>query len=547
MKRALSLLLLSVSPLACTAKLNGGSGSDANGSGTDPNGPGASGTLDEHVDVTPARLLTDTQYNKAVETLFGDTTRPLTEQVQAQGELYDNDSSALIANPRLVEAFEDAAVRVAARAFETGKAQFDCSEGEEESTCISTFIDELGLKVFRRPPSEQEKTLLGTVFTELRADDIGDSQEAAAEGVLAAMLQMPGFLYQTELGEGPGERSRLSAYEVASRLAFALTNAPPDDTLLEAAQAGDLDTPDGVREQAKRLLATDASQTALFHFAEQWLGIEGVANINRDETLYPDYTTALGEAMHEETRRFFAEVFYKQNGDVADLFTADFSFVDDKLAELYGMSGEFGSDFTRVTLPEERRGVLTQASYLAAHSVSDRTSPVQRGVYTNRKIMCNDLPPPPNNVGALPAKVEEGGSVRDQLAAHSANPCASCHKLIDPVGLSLENYDAIGGYRTEYENGVPVDATGNVLFADDEVPVDGGTELSSSIAAADSTVSCFTRQLMTYMLGRTTSRDDGGTIERISGQTQNLQEIVLEIVSSETFLYRNVPAPEACE
>lgn len=549
MKRALPLLLL-LAPFsfACTANLSGEAGeSESNGSNNPGSGPGKDGTSAESADVTPARLLTDIQYNNAVAALFGDESRPLGEQIRALGELYDNDSSALSASPRTVEIFEEVATRVSDRAFASGKVAFECASGESEDSCVTSYVDQLGLKVFRRPPTEEEKSVLTGLFTELRSDPIGDSAEDAAKGVLSAMLQMPGFLYQTELGESPGEGSRLTGYEIASRLAFALTNAPPDDALLAAAADGRLDDVEGVRAEAKRLLDSAASREGLLHFVSQWLGIEDVANMNRDATLFPEYSPELGQSMGEETRRFFEDVFWKQRGEVRDLFTADYSFVDDKLAALYGLSGDFGSEFQKVTLPEERLGILTQAAYLTAHTPSDETSPIARGVYTNRKIMCTPMGSVPNNVGALPKEVPEGGSVRDLLEAHSSNPCATCHKYIDPVGLSFENFDAVGGYRTEYDNGAAVDATGTVKFKESDVPVDGGVEFSESLANSDKTTSCFTEQLLSYMLGRTVDDNDRGTIEKIASETQNLEEIVLAVVSSEPFLHRDVPAPEACE
>lgn len=544
MKQALPLLLLTFPVYsACTGDLFGSS------QGTSSNAPGGGSSGDAppgaHVDVTPARLLTDLQYNNTVAALFGVGSAPLTEQVASHGDVYDNDASGLGSNPRLVEAFEAAAVRVASEAFESGAVGFECAEADE-GACIGTFIEREGLRVFRRPPAPEEVASLVELFGALRAPPIEDPPEAAAQGVLTAMLQMPAFLFHTALGSGSGGRSRLTGFEVASRLSFALTNTTPDDALLRAAADGELDAGEGVRAEAERLLATDKARRGMFHFVEQWLGIQDVPRLNRDPAMFPDASAELGAAMYEETRLFFDDLFWN-GGSVADLYSADYGFVNAELAALYGLSGSFGSEFERVTLPEERRGVLTQASYLAAHSVFDRSHPIARGVYTLRKIMCLELGSPPNDVGALPERESEAQTVRELMEQHSAGACSSCHQFIDPVGLSFENYDAIGAYRENYSDGSPVDSSAEVLLDDGSVPVEGGADLSLALADSTTATSCFTHQAMSYMLGRSLTRKDKSEVERIASQAQNLQEIVLNIVVSDAFLYRDVPARESCE
>jgi hypothetical protein len=544
MKRALPLLLMTFPVYAaCTADLFGTSSGGSSGvPGGDSSGEAPAGA---RVDVTPARLLTDLQYNNTVAALFGVHSAPLTEQVASHGDVYDNDASGLGSNPRLVEAFETAAVRVAAEAFQTGAVRFECPSADE-AACIGDFVERHGLRVFRRPPTAPELGLLVDLFHELRSPPIEDPPEAAAEGVLAAMLQMPAFLFHTALGSGVGGRSRLTGFEVASRLSFALTNSTPDDALLQAAADGELDTEEGVRAAAERLLASDGARRGVFHFVEQWLGIQDVPRLNRDPALFPMASAELGAAMYQETRLFFEDLFWS-GGSVTDLFSADHGFVNRELAALYGLSGEFGADFQRTQLPEQRRGVLTQASYLSAHSVFDRSHPIARGVYTLRKIMCLELGSPPNNVGALPEQESEAKTVRELMERHNEGACSSCHQYIDPVGLSFENYDAIGAYRETYVDGSAVDASAEVLLDEARVPVEGGADLSLALAESQTAASCFTHQAMSYMLGRSLTRDDEAAVERIATGSQSLQDVVLNIVVSEPFLYRDVPARESCE
>src|SRR5690606_18629646 len=217
-------------------------------------------------------------------------TAPLTAQIASRGDVYDNDASGLTSSPHLIEAFETAATQVASEAFQRGAVTFDCTL-PDEATCIDAFIDRQGLRIFRRPPTADERAILTKLYNELRSPPIEDTPEQAAEGVLTAMLQMPGFLYHTAFGEGSGGQSRLTGFEIASRLSFALTNSTSDDELLQAAASGRLDTVDGVRAEAERLLDSPKARAGIFHFVAQWLGIEDVPRLNRDPMLFPTATT----------------------------------------------------------------------------------------------------------------------------------------------------------------------------------------------------------------------------------------------------------------
>lgn len=547
MKRALPLLLLSLPVYAACAgdiwgSQSGGESPDARAGDLPPGEVPANA----HADLTPARLLTDLQYNNAVADLFGIDSAPLTAQIASHGDVYDNDASGLTSNPHLVEAFETAAAQVASEAFRAGAVALDCAS-PDEAACIDAFIERQGLRIFRRPPTDDERAALTKLFDELRSPPIEDTPEEAAEGVLTAMLQMPGFLFHTAFGEGGGGKSRLTGFEIASRLSFALTNSTPDDELLQAAASGQLDTAEGVRAEAERLLGSEEARAGIFHFVAQWLGIQDVPRLNRDPMLFPMATAELGAAMYEETRLFFEDLFWNGGGSVADLYSADYSFINAELAELYGLSGDFGAEFEKTPLPEERRGILTQGSYLSAHSVFDRSHPIARGVYTLRKVLCFSLGAPPNDVGALPEGQSQAETVRELLEQHSAGACASCHQYIDPVGLSFENYDAIGSYRDQYTDGSPVESAADVLLDDEQVFVEGGADFSLALAESTIATSCFTEQAMAYLLGRSPARHDRATVERIAGESQTLEDIILNIVSSDPFLYRDVPAKEACE
>jgi hypothetical protein len=289
----------------------------------------------------------------------------------------------------------------------------------------------------------------------------------ALEATLSAFLQSPNFLYLTEVGEpdpGRPDRHRYTGYEMASRLSYFLTNDTPDDELLAAAKSGSLVTAEGIQAQTNRLLALPSAHEAVGDFFSSLLSLDGLDNLYRPVEIFPSFTPTLGAAMKQETLLVLDDLVFSRDGDYRHLFDQSETFVNGELAALYGIPAPSGTGFSRVTLPPSsgRVGLLGQAGVLAARDHSDGTSPTKRGLFILTRLLCQDLalmppanlqiPPPPT--GLLTA--------RQRLEQHASDAvCASCHQAMDPVGLSLEHFDAMGVYR-ETDHGLAIDDSGDL-------------------------------------------------------------------------------------
>lgn len=398
-------------------------------------------------------------------------------------------------------------------------------------------------RAFRRPPTTPEINNLLALYA--RACKDGDSDEQAARLALTAVLVSPAFLYRSvdnPRANDPGATYRLSAYEMASRLSYFLWSSTPDRALLDAAARDELTTDEQLTTQVRRMLADPKSQAFVENFAGQWLLLRNLDRLAIDQKRFPDYSSSLREAMITEATMLFAEVV-REDRPVTDLIESDHTFVNKPLAALYGfaeLARENG--FQRVQLPEgsPRGGVLTTAAVLTVTSNPSRTSPVKRGLYVLDQILGTPPPPPPPDIPRLEnsaEKVGEHASLRDQLNAHLTDAtCASCHRRMDPIGLSLENFDAIGRWRDADESG-PIDASGTLpsgtTFA-------GPTQLKQILLAREGLfVENLTRKLLTYALGRGPEPFDRPAVNRIVQRARanddRLSAIIEGIVLSDAF------------
>jgi hypothetical protein len=502
-------------------------------------------------DDTPLRLLTQTQFNNTVADLFGDDSAPMRVAVGAGGDLYDTNAAGLNPTASVTESYEEMAPAIARGAVARGAIVLDCPD----RTCVSALVSSLGRRMFRRPVADDELDALLALYDALRGPEIGDEPEQAIEGVVTAMLQMPGFLYRTELGAdgAAGGVVALSGYEIASRLSFFLWNTTPPDALLDAAEAGELDEPEGIERWAQWLLDHESGRArgALSRFAEQWLGIEesAMGRLSPDPEAYPEYSAELASSMRRETLALFEDLAFDAGGTFGDAFDADYTFVDERLASLYGIEGVTGDALARVTVdPEERAGVLTHASVLAVRSKADHGNPIARGVFVVKNVLCTELGQPPPGVLPLEEEVVTGATLREELELHSRNPCAYCHRVIDPLGLSFERYDAIGAFRTLDEVGNPVDASGAVEIDGEEVTFEDARELSSALATSADVRRCVTKKIAEYGVGRSLSRpEDRCLTASIAGdEDQSIRETISRLVTSDVFRTRNRPTPEVC-
>jgi hypothetical protein len=358
------------------------------------------------------------------------------------------------------------------------------------------------------------------------------------------MLASPHFIFRVE--EPPavvraGASYRIRDVDLASRLSFFLWGAPPDDELIAAAARGALATDAGLEQQARRMLADPRAAGLSTRFASQWLRLQDLDKIHPDPLQYPQFDQTLADAMREETQRFFENIV-REDRSVLDLLTADYTFVNERLARHYGIPGVVGPAFRRVPLADEnRRGLLGQGSILTMTSVADRTSPVLRGKWVLEVLFGMPPPPPPPNVPPFDdSKGHDGArllTVRERMEEHRANPaCRSCHRVIDPIGLALENFDVTGAWRIR-DNGSPVDASGQLY---DGTRLDGPVALRRALMAhKDVVLSTFAENLMAYALGRRIEYFDMPSVRAIvrgaASHDDRFSSYVIGIVRSPAF------------
>jgi hypothetical protein len=335
-----------------------------------------------------------------------------------------------------------------------------------------------------------------------------------------AILASPRFVFRFE--EAPatlraGQSYRLNDADLASRLSFFLWGTLPDAELLKAVADGTLRAPGMLDRQVKRMLADRRAEALATRFAAQWLRLQDLDKVSPDYLQYPQYDERLAESLRRETELFF-ESLVREDRSLLDLLTADYSFANERVAQHYGIPNITGPEFRRVALPENRRGILGHASVLVLTSNSDRTSPVHRGKWVMEVLLGSPPPPPPPNVPELEETKATGGgrtlSVRERMEEHRKNPtCNACHRVIDPLGLALENYDPTGAWRIK-DNEVPVDPAG-VLYDGSALNGPGGLR-AALLKYKDAFVLSFTERLLTYALGRRIEAFDMPTVRAIA-------------------------------
>ena len=372
----------------------------------------------------------------------------------------------------------------------------------EEAACARQIIRRIAGEAFRGPVNESDFTALLGIYDEGRAER---GFEGGIGAALEAVLASPQFLFRLEPVRGTaGARSyRIGDRELASRLSFFLWGSAPDAELLSAATAGRLSTPGGFEAQVRRMLGDPKSEALATRFATQWLRLNDVDEMLPDALQYPYFDHSLGQAFKRETQLFF-DSLVREDRSALDLLTADYTFVNERIARHYGVPNVTGPAFRRVTVPDYRRGILGHGSMLVLTSVADRTSPVMRGKWVMEVLLGSPPPPPPANVPEFSeTKAAVGGkllSVRERMEEHRRNPaCTSCHRVIDPLGLALDNFDVTGKWRIK-DNEVPVDPSGEMY---DGTKLNGPAELRGALLKhQDAVLLSFTERLMTFALGR---------------------------------------------
>lgn len=409
---------------------------------------------------------------------------------------------------------------------------------EEEEPCAKRIISRLAAQAYRRPPNVSDVDDLMGFYNQ------GVGFEGGVRTALRALLASPDFVFRMEEtpdGVVPGDIYRVSDLDLASRLSFFIWGAPPDQELVGLAARGELSNPEILNRQVLRMIADPRSMALATRFASQWLRLQDLAKVHPDALSFPYYDHILSRAMYRETELFFSHLV-REDRSILELLTADYTFVNERLARHYGFPDVAGPEFRKVPYPDDRRrGILGHGSILTMTSHGNRTSPVLRGKWVMEVLLGNPPPPPPPDIPDL----EETGeatdgrflSVAEQMAAHRADPtCSSCHNVIDPIGLALDNFDVTGAWRIK-DRGVEINASSELY---DGTTLSGPRDLSEALLnRSDVVITHFTESLLAYALGRRVEYFDMPAIRKIVRQAEGnnfrISSFVLGIANSDAF------------
>jgi hypothetical protein len=547
-----------------------GAGGDANptGSGGAAPTPGVaivtSGTPPaESAGTLVMRRLTYREYDHMLADLLGDTTAPAeggnawspdapnavgyvapASVADLQVALYNQTANTVV----------ETALQVVAAGKTAGKLSIPCktpTTSAAETTCATQFITSFGLEAYRRPVSSTEQTDLLTLFTKVRG--LGLSFNESIGAIVKSMIQSPNFLYHWEIGPTPPVVGSdglvaLTPWQLAARLASTIWETTPDDTLLQAAQSGQLTTAAQVASQVTRMLADPRAANGLFYFNEQWLFNFGSQGRDLTQPLTkssPLFTTAVAQGIATEFSDFVSSV-YTGDGTLKSLFTAPYTYVNHDLGAIYGVTGP-ATGFAKVSLDATKRGgIFTQTAFLATLASDGADNPIYRGLSIYLKVLCGTMGSPPANVPAV--TFIANGTTRQSYDAHGMSGCAAgCHNLFDPPGFSFENFDGNGSYRTTDANQA-VDATGSfVTPANATLTFQNALDLSTQLAQSAEAQTCVDRQWTRFILGRPETAAEAGSMslafQKAAATTGfSLRDLMATLIQSKAFMYR-LPSP----
>ena len=488
------------------------------------------------------RRLTHSQYNNTVRDLLGDLSKPA-DRFPPEDFIngFRNQIQAQSLSPLLIESYSAAAERLAQNALRGGDTRglIPC---KPSAACRAQFVREFGLKAFRRPLDAAEQKRYEALMS--RGADFYQS----AQLVIEAMLQSPNFLFRLE------ETSdvKWKPYVTASRLAYSLWDTMPGAELFAAAGRGDLNTPQGIEKAARRMLDHPRAKDALDDFAGQWLRFDRILTAAKDRRKFPTYTRETAVAMTEEARAFIGDLVWNDR-NFMDLFTANYSFVNADLAAIYQVAPP-AKDFDRVRFPpaSDRAGILGQSLFLALTAKPEESSPTARGLFVREQFLCQHVPDPPAgvNTNLPPFSEAKPQTNRDRMSEHATNAsCATCHRLIDPIGFGLEKFDAVGARREKFsltfgatrEDGSPIgqpktvdlgiDSSGYVAGLPDS-QFNSPAQLGAVLARSEQCQECVAKQYFRYIAGRLETPADRPVIHKLLDDFQKSQFRFKELIVS---------------
>jgi hypothetical protein len=519
--------------------------------------------LPESAGTLVMRRLTYREYDHMLAYLLGDTTAPAEggdawspDAPNAVGYVAPSSMADLQVDlvNQTANTVVETAIQAVAAGKTAGKLTIPCKNpatSAAETTCATQFITAFGLEAYRRPVAAAEQSDLLTLFTKVRG--LGLSFNESIGAIVKGMLQSPNFLYHWEIGPtapvaGADGLVPLTPWQLGARLASTIWESAPDDTLLQAAQGGQLTTPAQVATQVTRMLADPKAANGLFYFHEQWLFNFGSQGRDLTQPLTkssPLFTSAVAQGLATEFSDFVTSV-YTGDGTLKSLFTAPYAYVNKDLAAIYGVTGP-ATGFAKVNLDATKRGgIFTQTAFLATMAGNAADNPVYRGLSIYEKVLCGTIGSPPANVP--PVNFLANGTTRQSYEAHGMASCAAgCHNLFDPPGFSFENFDGDGVYRTT-EAGQNVDATGSfVTPAGATITFTNALDMSQQLVQSPEAQTCIDRQWTRYMLGRPETMAESGSMSAAYQKASatagfSLRDLMSALMQSKAFMYRQ-PSP----
>ena len=513
-------------------------GSDGTQCGTDA--PPSCGDASRHVGPRLLRRLTRLEYDNTVRDLFQiesawGTSFPPDDVVDG----FDGNARALRVGPLLADKYAGAAEEIAAAVAVDLTKLAPCAANGDDA-CAATIVSGTGARIFRRPLTTSEATRYQALYKTGAAGGFAEGIKL----VLAAMLQSSSFVYRTEVGIRQSDGTyALTSYEIASELSYLFWQSLPDTELWAAARDGSLTDPANIVSQAKRMLASPRSRAMLDHFVAQWLDVDRLAQAVKDETVYPGFTPSLRSAMRAETIALF-DSLVRSGGKLPELFTAPYSFANDELAAFYGINvppsdGGGTAGLHKIDVAGAHRGgVLTHGSVLATQAKPTLASPIHRGKLVRERLLCQKPSPPPPGLNAQLPPVDPKLSNRERFTMHSKNePCASCHRLMDPIGFAFEGFDGVGRYVGAADtHGEIVDSPNtNAMF-------DGPVDLGQILAQSADVERCFALEWFRYASGLTENQDLGCLVDDVTksfhGSGATLADLFVGLTQTAHFRFR---------
>jgi len=465
---------------ACTGVIGDGGGDGRIGPADGTADPAAAGATGPEPGTTPLHRLNRVELTNTLTDLFGaDAAKSIPPGADAKIQGFDSNAAVLTLSETTIDSLRRMAEAVAGAVPLASLGA--CASGAGERACAQQRIEATAPRVLRRPLAAGELDALLGSWDEVRARE---DATGATRAVLQRLLMSPDFLYHVEIGDGSG---RLTGHELASRLSYLLWETMPDAEGFNVAASGQLATEAGITKEIERLLADPRADRMFQRFFGLWADVDKLASLTKDEAVYPGFGDLRGP-MNEEFTRFVGDVLAR-DGTVPELLSSRSTFVDAKLAELYGVPAP-GSGFAKVDLPGTRAGLLTQGAFLALHGKANKSSPILRGVFVLERVLCAPVPPPPPGLANAAAAVITDTTTREYFhTLTSPASCAGCHEKINPIGFAFEGFDGVGRARTT-DNGFPVDTRGAITSGDSRGEVSGAAELAQKLANSETVRTC---------------------------------------------------------